>query len=213
MYQFDMISTPSFTNQFVQCTIGTAPAINWCTYLGYPSNYIVEYSYLGTYPTAVSSVLNFTNGVYAGTFTATAQLYSSASLTIYKQNFNVIYTPYAITSGNAGFWLDTGTINYLYKGSDEYYYVDHYATFDTPDNGFIRLIFGSTTQLGQTPFCSSSYLVPLVPELGLVCTSESTTSLKISNIKGLTAGTFYRIRVRLATTLASSSPVSPTVTI
>lgn len=213
MYQFDMISTPSFTNQFVECTIGTTPAINWCTMLGYPSNYIVEYSYLGTYPTAVSSVLNFTNGVYSGTFTATAQLFSSASLTIYKQNFNVIYTAYAITTGNAGFWLDSSTMSTLYKGSDEYYYVDHYATFGTPDNGFIRLIFGSGIQLGQTTFCSSGELVPLVTELGLVCTTESTSSLKISNIKGLAAGSFYRIRVRLATLLSTTSSVNPTVTI
>jgi hypothetical protein len=117
IYSFDQISTPSFTNQFVECTIGTSPNINWCTMLGYPSNYIVEYSHLGTFPTAVSSTVNFTNGVYSGTFFATAQLYNSASITIYKQKFNVVYTPYAITGGNYGFWMDTTEMSYLYKGS------------------------------------------------------------------------------------------------
>jgi hypothetical protein len=41
MYQFDQISTPSFTNEFTKCTRLSSTAINWCTYLGYPSNYIV----------------------------------------------------------------------------------------------------------------------------------------------------------------------------
>jgi hypothetical protein len=125
IYEFDQISTPSFTNQFVSCTIGTSPAINWCTMLGYPLNYIVEYSYLGSFGTAVSSKLNFTNGVYAGTFTGTARLFSAASTTIYKQRFNVVYTPYTIPAISYGFWMDTGTNLYLYKGSETYFYIDH----------------------------------------------------------------------------------------
>ncbi len=85
--------------------------------LGYPSNYIVEYRYSGNFPTSVASVLNITNGVYSGTFVGTAQLYSSGSVTVYKQNFNVVYNPYPITGGNARIWMDTGTIDTLYKGS------------------------------------------------------------------------------------------------
>ena len=138
--------------------------------LGYPSNYIVEYRYSGNFPTAVSSTLNFVNGVYSGTFSAYAQLYSSSSITIYKQNFNVVYTTYAITSGNAGLWMDTGTMSTLYKGSETYYYVDHYPTYNTPNNGFIRLIFGNNFQLGQFPYCQSGDLTPFVAEVGLVCT-------------------------------------------
>jgi hypothetical protein len=83
--------------------------------LGYPLNYIVEYSYLGSFGTAVSSKLNFTNGVYSGTFTATARLFSSASITIYKQQFNVVYNPNAIVS--YGYWMDTGTNPYLFKAT------------------------------------------------------------------------------------------------
>ncbi len=99
----------------MECTIGTNPAINWCTMLGYPVNYIVEYSYRGSFGTSVSSKLNFTNGVYAGTFTATARLFSSASITVYKQQFNVVYNPYTMISYN--YFMDTGTSPYLYKGS------------------------------------------------------------------------------------------------
>lgn len=100
MYQFDTISTPSFLNRFVQCS-----STGWCTMLGYPSNYIVEYKNSGSFTTSVSSTLSITNGVYSGTFQAYAQLYSSSSITIYKQNFNVVFTPYAIPGGNARIWL------------------------------------------------------------------------------------------------------------
>ncbi len=42
VYQLDMISTPSLTNQFVACTRLTSTQVNWCTYLGYPINWIVD---------------------------------------------------------------------------------------------------------------------------------------------------------------------------
>ena len=41
VYQFDMISTPSFPNQFVSCTRVSSTVANWCTYLGYPINWII----------------------------------------------------------------------------------------------------------------------------------------------------------------------------
>ena len=42
VYEFDMISTSSFPNQFVECTITQLHVTsNWCTYLGYPVNQIV----------------------------------------------------------------------------------------------------------------------------------------------------------------------------
>lgn len=49
--------------------------------------------------------------------------------------------------------------------------------------------------------------------MGLVCTIETTTSLKISNINALAGSTSYRIRVRLSTLLSTSSSVNPTVTV
>lgn len=109
--------------------------------LGYPLNYIVEYSYSGSFGTSVSSKLNFTNGVYSGTFTATARLFSSASITIYKQQFNVVYTPYTISSYS--FWMDTATNPYLYKGSETYFYIDHTPVYNTSNNGFVRYIFSN----------------------------------------------------------------------
>jgi len=85
VYEFDMISTPSFPNQFVECTVSQIHVTaNWCTYLGYPVNQIVEYSQTGTFATSVSSILNLTNGVYSGTFNALARVFSSTSLTILK---------------------------------------------------------------------------------------------------------------------------------
>ena len=41
VYQFDMISTPSFPSQFVSCTRVSPTVANWCTYLGYPVNWII----------------------------------------------------------------------------------------------------------------------------------------------------------------------------
>jgi hypothetical protein len=52
-----------------------------------------------------------------------------------------------------------------------------------------------------------------VTELGLICTIESSTTLKVSNIQGLIAGNLYRVRVRLSTLLTTTSSVSPKVTI
>jgi len=41
IYQFDMISTPSLPSQFVSCTRVNATVANWCTYLGYPVNWVI----------------------------------------------------------------------------------------------------------------------------------------------------------------------------
>lgn len=85
--------------------------------------------------------------------------------------------------------------------------------FNTPDNGFVRFIFSNGIQLGQNPFCTSGDFAPFVAEVGLVCTIESPTSLRLSNIVGLTAGSGYTLRVRLATQLATGTSVNPQVTI
>jgi hypothetical protein len=128
--------------------------------LGYPLNYIIEYSHLGNFTTSVNSVLNFTNGVYAGTFVGSARLFSSSSITIYKQKFNVVYTPYTITSYD--FYMDTATMGTLYKGSETYFYIDHIPTYNTSNNGFVRYIFSNQIQLGVNSFCTSPDYVPLV---------------------------------------------------
>jgi hypothetical protein len=128
--------------------------------LGYPLNYIIEYSHLGNFTTSVNSVLNFTNGAYAGTFAGSARLFSSSSVTIYKQQFNVVYTPYTITSYD--FYMDTATMDTLYKGSETYFYIDHIPIFNTPNNGFVRYIFSNQIQLGVNSFCTSPNFVPLV---------------------------------------------------
>jgi len=117
IYEFDQISTPSFNNEFIECTRLTSIHLNWCTMLGYPVNYIVEYSYLGTFGTSVSSILNFTNGVYSGTFPATVRIFSSGSVTLMKNSFNIVYTPYSIVSGNASFSMVNTITSTLYKGS------------------------------------------------------------------------------------------------
>ena len=94
IYEFDQISTPSFPSQFVECTSASLhTTANWCTYLGYPVNHIVEYSQTGTFSTSVSSIINITNGIYSGTFTGVARVFSSSYVTIMKSSFNVIYTP------------------------------------------------------------------------------------------------------------------------
>ena len=114
IYQLDMISTPSLPNQFVACTRLTTTHVNWCTYLGYPINWIVEYTYLGNFTTAVSSILNLTNGVYSGSFNAVAQCYSYAGLTVLKKTFTITYTPKPISTVN--FYSDNATTNvYVYK--------------------------------------------------------------------------------------------------
>jgi hypothetical protein len=109
-----------------------------------------------------------TNGVYSGTFTATVRAFSSTGSTILKKTFNVVYSPYTISS--ASFWFDTTNINTLYKGAESYFYVDFYAITSTPAGGFIRLIFGTGAQLGLNPYCISSNFAYLVSELGLICT-------------------------------------------
>ena len=91
--------------------------------LGYPVNYIVEYSYLGSFGTNVASKINITNGIYGGTFTGTARVFTSTSMTIMKENFNIVYNPYTMSGTYVDFWFDTGTIGYLYKGMEEYWYV------------------------------------------------------------------------------------------
>jgi hypothetical protein len=182
--------------------------------LGYPVNYIVEYHFSVTFPITVTSRLNFTNGIYAGTFTATARLFSSASLTIYKQRFNVVYTPYTITSSS--FYMDaaaSSTLGKLYKGAETYFQIYHVPIFNTPDNGFVRFIFFNGIQLGQLPFCTSGDFAAYVAEVGLVCTIESPTSLRLSNIVGLVGGNGYTLRVRLATQLTTGTSVNPQVTI
>ncbi len=67
--------------------------------------------------------------------------------------------------------------------------------------------------VGVNPFCTSTYLQPYVTELGILCTVESTTTLKIYNIRGLTAGSLYRIRVRLSSSLSAGTTFRPTLTI
>lgn len=91
---------------------------------------------------------------------------SSASITLLKKNFNIVYSPKTIVS--ASFQYDN--VSSVYKGSELYYYVNFFPITNTPDNGFIRLIFGSFGTLGPNPFCYSNVLQAFVNELGLVCT-------------------------------------------
>lgn len=68
-----------------------------------------------------------------------------------------------MTTATTSFYMDTGTMNTLYKGTETYYYVSHTPKSDTPNNGFIRLIFGGGIQLGQNSYCQSSDLTPFIP--------------------------------------------------
>lgn len=209
VYEFDMISTPSFTNQFVECTIGNIHVTaNWCTYLGYPINQIVEYSQTGTFATSVNSILNFTNGVYSGTFNAVARVFTTASLTIIKTSFTLTYTPYTISS--ISFYNSDSTI---YKANEHYYTLDFYPIRSTPNDGFIRLILANLGKFSSSAFCYSAQLTPLVSELGILCTVESATSLKIYNIRGLTAGNLVRIKLRIYSDLTSGSTFRPQITV
>jgi hypothetical protein len=61
----------------------------------------------------VNSIINITNGIYSGTFTGVARIMSSASVTLLKKNFNIVYIPYNI--GTALFTYDNATLTY--KGS------------------------------------------------------------------------------------------------
>lgn len=82
----------------------------------------------------------------------------------------------------------------------------------TPNNGFIRLIFGGNTAPGALPYCSSAELTGFTAE-GIKCSIESGTTIKVFNINGLSAGTDYYITVRLANILAGTGTISPTVEI
>ena len=107
IYEYDQISTPSFPNQFVECTrINTGTQKNWCTMLGYPVQYVIEYTYLTQFATSVVSKINITNGVYGGTFTGTARIFNDNYVTIMKQNFDIVYSPYTMSSTYVDFWLD-----------------------------------------------------------------------------------------------------------
>lgn len=50
-------------------------------------------------------------------------------------------------------------------------------------------------------------------ERGLLCKIESTSTLKIYNILGLSAGSYYNIKVRIFSQLTTGANVQPTVTI
>lgn len=208
IYQFDQISTPSFPNQFVSCSRVTSLIANWCTYLGYPVNTVVEYSQSGTFSTSVSSVINITSGIYSGSFPALVRVMSTTSLTLMKTSFTVVYTPRPIVS--ISFYNSDSTI---YKANEHYYTLDFYPITSTPDNGFIRLQLANYGNFGEKPFCYSTSLVAIVAELGVQCTVESATSLKIYNIKGLTAGNLVRIKIRLFSTLSSSTTFRPQITV
>jgi hypothetical protein len=121
---------------------------------------VIEYSYLGNFTTTVSSIINITNGVYSGTFNGIVRTLSSASITLLKKNFNIVYTPNTISASNIQFYNDT---TYIYKGSELYYYITFYPVQNIPNNGFIRLQLGSYGNFGVNPFCTSSTLSPYVP--------------------------------------------------
>jgi hypothetical protein len=207
IYEFDQISTPSLTNQFVMCTISSSSVANWCTYLGYPVNQVVEYSQTGSFSTSVSSRINITNGVYSGTFVALARVFTAAGVTIMKSSFNTVYTPQTITS------VSFYNLETVYKGSEHYYNIDFYPIRNTPNNGFIRLLLANYGKFGINPFCYSTQFTPYVSELGVLCTVESSTSLKIYNINGLTAGNLISIKLRIYSDLTSGSTFRPQITI
>ena len=84
-----------------------------------------------------------------------------------------------------------------------------------PSGGFIRLIFDSNYVLGQTPFCSitGSNPIPLADSnVGLVCTRESDTSLKLTNVGALNAGQDYLVKIRMSTALSTGTSISPVAT-
>lgn len=95
-----------------------------------------------------------------------------------------------------------------------YYSLYFDAVTNTPDNGFIRLIFGNGVHVSPEPFCESSQLPLYHSDLGLLCENEnSDTTLKIYNIDGLNAGSRYYIKVRLTSDLSTGGSITPTVTI
>ena len=94
-----------------------------------------------------------------------------------------------------------------------YYTLDFTPIKTTPDDGFIRLILSNYGKFGLSPYCSSTHLTPLVTALGILCTVENPTTLKVYNIKGLTAGSLVRIGLRIFSDLTSGSSFRPQVTI
>lgn len=213
IYEFDKNSVPSFAIGSATCS-----TTNACTYFGYPMNWIVEYPNsatftASTFSTSISSVIpnnTIANGRYAGTFTFYAYAYRSGRL-VAKKSFTVTYTSIPMTSYQ--FYLSSGeSISYIYKNVEQYYLVAFTSITTTPANGFIRFIFGGSIQLGTNPWCSSSQLAGYTA-IGVQCTIESSSTLKIYNIAGLAAGTNYIVEVRLATSLSSGSTISPTVTV
>lgn len=202
-YQYDRESTPSFPNQLITCS-----TTNRCVYFGYPVNWIIEYA-ATSFPVSVASSISMTNGIYGGTYAGVARAYSSASLILFKSTFNVVYSPKNIVTA----YFEKLTSNTLYKGADVYYSIYFDAITSTPDNGMIRLTFGSGVTLSSQPYCSSSIGL-YVAEHGLQCVNEaSNTILKIYNLGALSAGSRYTFTVRLKSDLTTGSTIRPTVTI
>ena len=160
LYEYDMESTPSFTNKLVTCS-----TTNKCVYFGYPVNWIIEY-HVTSFPVSITSTLSVTNGIYGGTFQGTARVFLDTSLTLYKATFDTVYTPIAFNT--VYFYKDTG-YPYVYKGTYVYYWVYFDIVTSTPDNGFIRLSFSNDVTLSPDPYCASSQLGLYVSELGLIC--------------------------------------------
>jgi hypothetical protein len=96
--------------------------------------------------------------VYSGTFTGVARIFSSSSITLLKKNFNIVYTPYTIATAS----FNTDGATNIYKGSELYYYISFTAVTSAPDNGFIRLIYGTYANLGPNPYCTSTNVLPFV---------------------------------------------------
>ncbi len=112
VYEYDILSTPSFSNKFFKCTPVNSTVSNWCVALGYPVNWIVEYHYTGTFPSSITSKIDISNGLYSGTFSALTRCFSSTSLTVFKSYFNLIYTPNPILTVSF-----SKNANVLYKGA------------------------------------------------------------------------------------------------
>lgn len=212
IYEFEKASVPSFTTGSVTCS-----TFNTCTFLGYPANWIVEYpssSTFGasTFAVAVTSVIPvnwISNGRYAGTFTFYAYAYKAGRL-IKKNSFTVTYNSIPMTVYQ--FYLSGESTSAIYKGVEQYYMIRFRPITTTPNNGFVRFIFAGSIQPGAIAWCSSAQLAGY-SAIGVQCTVESTTTIKIYNIASLSAGTDYYVEVRLANAIASTASISPTVTI
>lgn len=91
-YQYDKESTPSFANKLITCS-----TTNKCVYFGYPVNWIIEYA-ATSFPSAITSTVAMTNGIYGGTYAGLARAYSTASLILFKGTFNAVYNPNSIVT-------------------------------------------------------------------------------------------------------------------